>query len=55
MRSAQLAESLGLSAQGLAAPSDPLFIPMYYIREYMVLIKYWLFGTGSLPGLSRLF
>ena len=55
MRSAQLAESLGLSAQGLAAGSDPLFIPMYYIREYLVLIKYWLFGADSLPGLSRLF
>ncbi len=55
MRSAQLAESLGLSAQGLAAPSDPLYMPMYYIREYMVLIKYWIFGADSLPGLSRLF
>ncbi len=55
MRSAQLARSLGLSAQGLAASSDPFYIPMYYIREYLVLIKYWLFGADSFPGLSRLF
>jgi len=55
LRSTQLAQAEGLNAQGLASPSDPFYIPCYYVREYLVVLKYLLFGAESMPWLSRLF
>ena len=54
-RSSQLARAEGLNAQGLASLSLPWYIPMYYAREYLVILKYWIFGASSLPWLSRIF
>jgi uncharacterized SAM-binding protein YcdF (DUF218 family) len=55
MRASFLAKSLGFNAQGLSVRSEALFIPMYYVREYMVIMKYLIFGVDSLPYLSRIF
>jgi uncharacterized SAM-binding protein YcdF (DUF218 family) len=54
-RASRLARAEGMSAQGLASASVPWYLPMYYVREYLVILKYWIFGSSSLPWLSRIF
>lgn len=54
-RSMGLARDAGLDAQGIGIGDNPVFIPIYYTREYLVQVKYTLFGADSMPWLSKLF
>jgi len=42
-------------AQGLAAPANRLFAPIYYSREYLAMVKTLIFGIDGLQGLSEIF
>ncbi|MDR1706352.1 MAG: YdcF family protein [Clostridiales bacterium] len=48
LRSGIYAERVGLSIQGLAAPSVPHLLPMMYIREYLALMWYYVIDAWGI-------